>query len=95
MVLGGAKVRLLVRAARSLKDKRRVLRSIKDRLPQLFGVAVAEVGDLDQRQSIRLGITAVGNDGKHVLSVLQKAIDRLRQHPEAELVDSEFELFHL
>ncbi|MFC1708282.1 DUF503 domain-containing protein [Planctomycetota bacterium] len=95
MVVGAARVRLLVRGARSLKDKRKVVRSVKDRLPALFRVAVAEVADLDSRQTTVLGLSAVGNDGKHVLSVLQKAIDKLRAHPEAEVVLSEVELFRL
>ena len=95
LVVGACRVRLLVRGSRSLKDKRRVVRSVKDRLPGLLGVAIAEVGCLDHRQLTELGISAVGNDGRHVLSVLHRAIDKLRGHPEAEVVDSECELFHL
>ena len=95
MVVGAARVRLLVRGSRSLKDKRQVVRSVKDRLPSLFPVAVAEVADLDSRQSAVIGISAVGNDGRHVVSVLQKAIQKIRGHPHAEVVDSEVELFRL
>jgi hypothetical protein len=95
MVVGAARVRLVATGARSLKDKRQVVRSIKDRLPGLFGVAVAEVDDLDKHQSIVLGVSAVSNDGKHVVSVLQKVVERLRAHPEASLIDSEIEVFHL
>ena len=95
MVVGALRVRMLVRASRSLKSKRRVIRSIKDRLPAQFSVAVAEVGELDNHQTTTLGVSAVGNEGRHVLSVLQKVTDKLRMHPEAELVDSQIELFHL
>ena len=86
---------MLVRGSRSLKEKRRVVRSIKDRLPGLFPVAVAEVGDLQSRQTAWLGISTIGNDGRHLLSVLQKVVDKLRMHPEAELVDHDIELFHM
>ena len=95
MIVGVLKVSLLLRESHSLKDKRRVVRSVKDRLPGLFPVAVAEIGDLQSRQSTVIGVSAVGNDGRHVLSVLQKVVDKLRVHPEAQLVDSETELFRM
>jgi len=95
VVVGGARIRFALRGARSLKDKRRVVRSIKDRLPGLFGVSVAEVDDLDDRQSIVLGLSLPGNEGRHIVGVLQRALDKLRHHPEAVLVDSRIELFHL
>lgn len=95
VAVGGARVRLVVRGSRSLKEKRRVVRSIKDRLPAQFPVAVAEVGDLDRHQAITIGLAAVGNDGRHVAQVLEGAIGKLRLHPEAELVDHEVEIFHM
>ncbi|RME70738.1 MAG: DUF503 domain-containing protein, partial [Planctomycetota bacterium] len=55
MVVGGCELRFLVRGARSLKDKRRVARSLKERIAASFGVAVAEVGEQDKWQSLVLG----------------------------------------
>ena len=95
VVVAAARVRLVIRGARSLKEKRKVVRSIKDRLPQLFPIAVAEVADMDVYQSAILGLCAVGNDGRHLTSILQKAIDRLRAHPEAQLVDSDLQLLRM
>jgi len=43
MIVGSIRVRLLIREAKSLKDKRRVVRSIKDRLRNAFNVSVAEI----------------------------------------------------
>ena len=50
MVVGSLRVRMLVREARTLKDKRQVVRSIKDRLRNAFNVSVAEVDEEDHRQ---------------------------------------------
>jgi len=92
MVVGACEVRLVVHGSRSLKDKRQALRSIKDRVAELFNVAIAEVGDQDNLQSIVLGIAAVGNEGTHVVSELQKVVDKIRGNPHADLVDFHIEL---
>ncbi|WP_414482215.1 DUF503 domain-containing protein, partial [Limnochorda sp.] len=47
MVVGIAEIRLLLPGPRSLKEKRRILRSLLDRLRARYPVAVAEVGDQD------------------------------------------------
>jgi uncharacterized protein YlxP (DUF503 family) len=91
-VIGACEVRLVVRGSRSLKEKRQAVRSIKDRIGSLFNVAIAEVDDLDNLQSIVLGIAAVGNEGPHVAAMLQKVVDKIRGNPHAEYVDSRIEL---
>ena len=87
-------MRLVVRGSRSLKDKRQAVRSIKDRIAELFPVAIAEVDDQDNWQSIVLGVAAVGNEGPHVQSMLQKVVDKIRGNPHAEYVDSRIQLLH-
>lgn len=57
---------LLVREARTLKDKRQVLQSIKDRLRNQFNVSVAEVDYLDDRRLAELGVAMVGPDAQSV-----------------------------
>lgn len=92
MVVGACEVRLVVRASHSLKEKRQAVRSIKDRIASLFNVAIAEVDDQDNLQSIVLGIAAVANDGQFVTSMLQKVVDKIRGNPHAELVDFHIEI---
>ncbi len=60
MHVGSLEIRLFVREARTLKDKRQVVKSIIDRIRNGFNVAVAEVEARDHHQSIVLGIAAVG-----------------------------------
>ena len=92
LIVGACEVRLVVRGSHSLKDKRQAVRSIKDRIASLFNVSIAEVDDLENWQSIVLGLAAVGNDSAYVRSVLQKAVDKIKNNPHAEYVDSRIEI---
>lgn len=92
MVIGSLRVRLLLRESRSLKDKRQVVRSIKDRLRNDFGVSVAEVEAQDNRQLAVLGFALVGNEVYGVRKTLEKIVEALRGHPIAELLDHELEV---
>ena len=92
MIVGSLRVRLLVRESRSLKDKRQVLLSIKDRLRNRFNVSVAEVEAQDHRQLIVLGVAMVGNEVKPIRSTFEQIVAALRGHPVAELLDHEMEV---
>jgi uncharacterized protein YlxP (DUF503 family) len=76
-----------------LKDKRQVVRSVKDRLHNHFRVAVAEVDALDNRQLAVLGIAAVSNEGRHVREILGEVLAALKSHPIAEMLDHEIEVY--
>lgn len=92
MVIGSLRVRLLLRQARTLKDKRQVVQSIKDRLRDAFNVSVSEVDDQDQRQLCTLGIALVGNEVYAVRTTLEKILEGLRRHPIAELTEHKLEV---
>lgn len=92
MIVGSLRVRLLIRNSRSLKDKRRVVLSIKDRLRNAFNASIAEIDEQDHRQLAVLGIAMVANDSREVTSALDRMVEVLRGHPVAELLDYEREL---
>ena len=69
-------VELHIPYAQSLKDKRMVLRRIKDRL-QKFNVAVAEIEHQDLWQRAGLGIVAISTTGEHVERELAAAADEI------------------
>ena len=91
MIVGSLKVRLLLREAHSLKDKRQVVRSITDRLRNQFNVSVAEVDAKDHRQLAVLGFAAVGEEARAVRVCLEQIVNALRCHPVAEFLDHELE----
>lgn len=92
MYVGTLRVRLLIREARSLKDKRQVIRSIMDRLRGQLNVSVAEVDAEDHRQLAVLGVAMVGNEAHPLRLALEGIVQKLRAHPVAELLDHEIEV---
>jgi uncharacterized protein YlxP (DUF503 family) len=61
--------------AQSLKDKRMVVRSVKDRLRSKFNVAVAEVDHQDLWQRAQLSVVTVGSDENYLNQMLQHALE--------------------
>ena len=69
--IGVLTVSLHIPHAQSLKDKRMVLKSLKDRVRGKFNVSVAELGDSDKWQTAIIACAMVGNDGRYIESTLQ------------------------
>jgi len=92
MIVGTLRIRLLLREARSLKDKRQVVKSVKDRLHNDFNVSVAEIEAQDNRQLAVLGIAMVSNETHHVKTAFGQIVQALRVHPVAELLDYELDV---
>jgi uncharacterized protein len=78
MIVGLLSVELYIPHSQSLKDKRMVLRSIKDRLKK-FNVAVAEVAHLDVWQRAGLGIVAISTTTEHVDKELAAVADEIER----------------
>lgn len=92
MVVGTMEIRLLIRESRSLKDRRAVVRSLKDRIAAKFKVSVAEVGDSDSRQITALGVAVVSNDRRFVNGVLSKIQNLVASDPAVEIIDQHMEI---
>ena len=92
MVVGVLQMRLVIREATSLKDKRRVVKSLRERIRNKFNVSVSEVDALDRRQMAVLGVALVTNDGAFADKVMAKVVDLVRRTGGAELVDYETEV---
>ena len=75
MPVGLLTLELYIPDAQSLKDKRQVLRSLKDKLRRDFNVAVAELEHHDTWQRSVVGIVTISNEEKHLREVLQKVLD--------------------
>ncbi len=92
MVVGVLRIRLGIFEALYLKDKRRVTKSLKDRLSARHNVSIAEVDDLDHRQAATLALAMVANEGRFVQSALSKIVDEVRAFPHASLMEYDIEL---
>jgi uncharacterized protein YlxP (DUF503 family) len=87
MTVGVLQIELSVPDAFSLKDKRQVIQSLKDRIAHGHNVSIAEVGALDEHRRSILGVAMVGNDHRYVEGALSKLLDLIRSVPQVSLID--------
>ena len=92
MIVGTAEFRLSLAGARSLKDKRRIISSLKDRIRNKFNVSVAEVDGLDFIQSATLAVAQVANDSRYLDSTLATLVEMVKRFPATQLVDYTIEI---
>jgi len=85
MVIGLLQFDLIVHGAESIKDKRRVVSSLKDRLHREHMVSLAEVGDPDLLNHARMALVTVARDGKRVGEVLDHVTEKLRSLRDGEV----------
>lgn len=93
MIVGLLTLELHVTDSASLKDKRRIVRGVYDRIRHRFNVSIAEVGGHDTWQRTTLAVACVTTDTRQahrVLSTVAEFIDRQRS---VELIDHTVELF--
>ena len=74
-VIGVLTMELRIEHAHSLKEKRHVVKSLKDRLRRQFNVAVAELDHHDAWQRSVVGVVTLSNEEKHVKEVLQRVLE--------------------
>lgn len=88
MVVGICKLDIhLLEAPHSLKEKRQIVRRIKERIRNNFEVSVAEVDENDLWQRAVIGVSCVSKDQVHANSILSKIIDKVESDPAIELID--------
>lgn len=93
MHVGVCTLRLQLLDNHSLKEKRRIINSIKDRVRSKFNVSIAEVDSLDKWQLATIGIACVSNESKFVNSVLSNVVSFIEDTNLAELIDFNIEIF--
>jgi|UniRef100_A0A7C3WPK0 uncharacterized protein YlxP (DUF503 family) len=92
MLVGVCRVILSIPESFSLKEKRRVKRSIVDKVRTRFNVSIAEVDSQEIWNELVLGISIVSTESKHIYQILSDVIKLLEEQKEAEIVDYEIEI---
>ncbi|HIZ70544.1 MAG TPA: DUF503 domain-containing protein [Candidatus Atopostipes pullistercoris] len=90
MNLIGIEVYIRFHYVESLKDKRRIIKSILDKTRHKYQISTAEVGDLDSLDTSSLGFGMVTNDPKHAEVILQKVINFIDTQSEVEIFKIEW-----
>ena len=89
--IGALAVTLHISASQSLKEKRRVLKSIKDRIRSGFNVSVSEIGGLDKWQISVIGASMISNDKNLVTATFEKIISLIETADGAEITSRQVE----
>jgi len=87
-------LRLRILGARSLKEKRKVLRSVKDRFSRM-NISISETEDQDKWQAATLGFAVVSNDANFINSILDKITLTFIDNSEIEILNNKIEIVHL
>ncbi len=92
MNVGVAKVTLRISGSASLKDRRRVVNSLCQRVHRKFSVSIADVGPQDAWQTAVLGISCVSSSVRHAEQVLDTVVAFIEsERPDAQIVDCDLE----
>jgi len=95
MVVGLGIITFRLHDCRSLKGKRKVIKSIIKQMQNRFNISVAEVGANDVYQRAEIGFALVGNDRMLINSKADKVLNMVDDLGLAEMIDSEMEILNL
>ncbi len=77
--------------SQSLKDKRMVLKSLKDKIRNKFNVSIAELDDQDKWQTATLAFAMIGNDNRYLDQCLQNILSEAQRHNGMEICNYQIE----
>lgn len=92
MTIGVLYIDFLIPGARSLKEKRRVMKSLKERMKNRFNCSVAEIGDKEKWGRARIAACVVSDDSRHVNTQLNEIVNFAGRNADAQLLQYEIEL---
>lgn len=93
MFVGTLFIRLHIRDAHSLKEKRSIMRKSIDRIISNFNASAAEVGSNDIWHTGEIGVAMIGNNSAFLESKLQKVINMLEDMYLAEIIEKNIEIY--
>lgn len=93
MIIESCKVKLHLFSPNSLKEKRKIIKSLIERMKNRFNISIAEIGDNDLWQSSIIGFAVVSNDKKYVDEVINRCISFIDTFDDCEIIDIEIEIY--
>lgn len=93
MVIGFLSFEIFLPYAASLKEKRKALNSLKDRVRRKYNVALAEVDFQDKWQRSRVGVVTLNSDKTVVAGTLDRVVAEAEQTIDGEILNAEIRYF--
>jgi uncharacterized protein YlxP (DUF503 family) len=95
MVVGLGMITFRLHDCRSLKGKRKVVKTVINQIRNTFNASVAEVGLNDVHQRAKIGFALVGNERAVINSKIDKIFNLAEELGVAEVIETEMELINL
>ena len=95
MIVGTGEIIIRIEGCRSLKEKRKVVKSMIARLGNTFNLSVAETGANDIHQRAEIGFALVGNDHGVINSRIDKIFNMAENMAIAQIVETKMEIFSI
>lgn len=92
MTIGSILLEVFLPASQSLKDKRRVVRSLKDRLRGRFNVAVAEIDYQETHQRATLGVVSIANERLQIEQLFESVRAEVERNLPGDLLQAQVEI---
>lgn len=92
MFVGIIKLQIRIYNSSSLKEKRRIIKSLIDRTKNKFNVAIAEIGENDTWRKAIIGISLVSNSKYAIDKQICYLFNFLESNPDIEIIDTEVEI---
>lgn len=94
MIIGTGRVVLRLHGVHSLKEKRKIIKSIVSRVKNSFNASVAEVGANDIHERAEIGFSLTGNEQRNINSAIDRIFNHIDNMGLAEIIDTDFEIIN-
>jgi len=95
MVVGAGKIKFKLYGINSLKEKRRIIKSIIQRIKNKFNISIAETKYNDSHLWSQIGFSIIGNNSRVVNSKMDKVLNLADEIGLAQITDTQIEIIHL
>lgn len=95
MVIGLLKFEIYIHSSRSLKDKRKITKSLTRKLKSKFdNLSVSEVGLLNTWKNSKIAVVTVSNESKNINSILEKVLNYIKEGGSYTILDTEIDFIN-
>lgn len=92
MTIGLLKIELHIPDSSSLKEKRMVIKSLKDKLRRQFNIAITETDNHDKWQMANLGIATISTETRHANQILSGVVKFIEELKEVQVIKYNIEM---
>ncbi len=95
MVIGLLRIEIYIQSSRSLKDKRKIIKSLVQKVKSKFAnLSVSEIEHLNTWKKSIIAFVTVSNESTHVNSIMDKVLNYINAGNNYQIIDSKIELLN-